>query len=269
MGSECTICVHFSKNFPGGRPWTPYCRKGISPPASIQLRVKILPHHVYQSFEDKDYTKIWLEKSTRHRQKLDSECTICIHFSKNFPGRPPDPHLQEEDINSRIYGKISPASRILERSFEDKNYAKNFGGKSTRNRQKLDSECTICTHFSKNFSGEAPDPHLQEGDIHFRSYTAKGKNSPASRISERSFEDKNYGKFFWGKSTCNRQKLDSECTICIHFSKNFPGEAPRTPTLPLRRFAPIWLRPPGSGPSGSATEFPSNKDGDETPPLSP
>ena len=45
------------------------------------------PHHVYRSGALKK--KIWGEKSTRNRQKMDSECTICIHFSKNFPGEAP------------------------------------------------------------------------------------------------------------------------------------------------------------------------------------
>ena len=103
--------------------------------------------------------------------------------------------------------------------------------------------------FLKISRGRPPDPHLQEGDIHSRSYTAKGKNSPASRISERSFEDKNYGKIWGGKSTCNRQKLDSECTICIHFSKKFPGEAPRTPTCG-RGFPP-----PTPSPCGASRRF--------------
>ena len=33
MGSKCTICIHFSKIFPGEAPRTPTCRRGSPPPA--------------------------------------------------------------------------------------------------------------------------------------------------------------------------------------------------------------------------------------------
>ena len=196
MDSECNICVNFSKIFPG-RPWTPYCRKGASPPASIQLRVKILPHHVY-------------------------------------------------------------------RSFEDKNHTKNLGRKiNTQSTKKWTQNAPFTSIFLKISRGRPPNPLLQEGDIHSRIYTAKGKNSPESRISERSFEDKNYTKKFGWEINTQSAKIDSECTICIHFSKKIsrgrpPGPPPAGGGIPLPHPPPAALRadldtPPGSGPSGSAT----------------
>ena len=45
-------------------------------------------------------------------------------------------------------------------------------------------------------------------------------------------------------STLNRQKMNSECTICIHFHKNFPGEAPGPP--PAGRISPLAPSPCGA-----------------------
>ena len=104
--------------------------------------------------------------------------------------------------------------------------------------------------FLKLSRRRPPDPHLQEGDIHSRIYTAKGKNSPASRTFrsgalKTKITQKNGGK----NQHAIGKKMDSECTICIHFSKNFPGEAPRTPTC--GRGVP----PPALSPCGASRRF--------------
>ena len=105
------------------------------------------------------------------------------------------------------------------------------GGESTPNRQKIDSEFTICINFSKKFPREALDPHLQAGDIHSRIYTSKGKKSPHHVYRSGALKTKITQKFGGGGgSTRNRQKMDSECTICIYFFKKFPGGGPWTPT---------------------------------------
>ena len=55
---------------------------------SSTAKVKIIPHHVYRSFEGK-ITHNFVGKILL--QKMGSECTICIHFSRFFPGEAPGP----------------------------------------------------------------------------------------------------------------------------------------------------------------------------------
>ena len=115
MDPECTICIHFPKKFPGGRPPDPTCRRVISTPASIQLRVKILPHHVYRSgaLKTKITPKKWWKKiKTQSAKKWTQNEPFASIFLKSFPGT----HMQEGDIHSRINtakGINSPASRFF------------------------------------------------------------------------------------------------------------------------------------------------------------
>ena len=131
----------------------------------------------------------------------------------------------------------------------------------------MGSECTICVHFSKIFPGETLDGLLQEGDdLLSRIYTAKGKNFPASRISEIGALKTKITQNFEGK---NQQAIGKQLTqnapfASIFLKKKFPGEAPGPPPAgggyPLPHPLPVAIRadfvtPPGSGPSGSATVF--------------
>ena len=53
--------------------------------------MKILPHYVYRTSElwGQNYTQFWGKNQHKHWQKMGAECTICIHFFKNFPGGGP------------------------------------------------------------------------------------------------------------------------------------------------------------------------------------
>ena len=173
---------------------------------------------------------------------MGSDCTICVHFSKNFPGETLGPHLQEGDIPSRIYtakGKNSTASRTSKiGALKTKNTQKCGEGGSTGNRQKMDSECTICIHFSKKFSGEAPDPTCRRGI----STTASIQLRICKiRISERSFEDKKIHKNLGRGGGINTQSAKNGLRKHhlhpffqkipggrIHFSKKFSEEATGT-----------------------------------------
>ena len=122
--------------------------------------------------------------------------------------------------------------------------------------------------FFKNFLGEIPTPPPFCKKI--KNYplllynmilgaTAEVKISPASRISG-VMKAKLTHNLGGGVSTRIRQKNGFKMHY-LHqfFKKNFPGEAPGTPPTgwvspspPLRRLEPIWLRP-GKEPSGSVT----------------
>ena len=120
--------------------------------------------------------------------------------------------------------------------------------------------------FSKIFSGRPRNPPSP--------YCEKIKNSPSlawyyllqlrwkfSRITyiERSeLWRQKLHTIFGKKSTRTRQKNALRMHHLHPFFKNFPGGGPPdphlregvspSPTLPLRRFAPIWLRPPAVDP---------------------
>ena len=116
-------------------------------------------------------------------------------------------------------------------------------------------------HVGKKWAQNAP-PLLWE-DKKFPSLALlydppqlRWKFSRITYIGDRSFEGKNYTQVFWEKSTRTRQKMGSECTICIHFSKIFPGEGPLPAVLHADLVTPPPPPPPpppGSEPSGSAT----------------
>ena len=103
-------------------------------------------------------------------------------------------------------------------------------------------------HVGKKWAQNAP---LLREDKKFPSLALydppqlRWKFSRITYIGDRSFEGKNYTQVFWEKSTRTRQKMGSECTICVHFSKIFPGEAPRTPTCG-RGYPPPALSPCGA-----------------------
>ena len=98
---ECTICIRFSNIFSGGGGTPdPNLQEDKKLPSSalydpLQLRLK-LSHVAYiedWSFEAK-VTHNFLGKNKHELgKKMGSEYTFCIHFSKIFRGRPPDPHL--------------------------------------------------------------------------------------------------------------------------------------------------------------------------------
>ena len=114
--------------------------------------------------------------------------------------------------------------------------------------------------FFSKFPGGGPRTlTCRRGDIHSRIYTAKGKNSPASSISERSFEEKNYAKI---QHAIGKNWTQNAPFAFIFFSK-FPRGRPPDPHLregvPPPPPSPAALHadlvtPPGSGPSGSAAE---------------
>ena len=109
--------------------------------------------------------------------------------------------------------------------------------------------------FFKNFLGETRPPPYCESIKNSPLLAVYDPLQPSWKFSrntyfeDRSFEGKNYIQFCGKKSTRTRQKMGSECTICIHFSKIFPGEAPRTPTC--RRGSP----PPAPSPCGASRRF--------------
>ena len=123
--------------------------------------------------------------------------------------------------------------------------------KSTRNRQKMDSECTICINFSKNFPGEPPPrtPTCRRGISTSAYIQLRVKNHPASRISERSFEDKNYTQILGKNQHAIGKKLSQNAPFASIFLKKFPGEAPRTPTC--GRGIPL----PSPSPCGASRRF--------------
>ena len=170
---------------------------------------------------------------------------------------------------SRIYtakGKNSPASRISEIGALKTKIIQTFGGGDQHAiGKKWTQNAPFASIFLKISRGRSLDPHLQEGDIHSRIYSAKGKNSPHHVYRSGALKTKITQKFEGGG---NQHAIGKKWTqnapfasIFLKISRGRPpdphlreGVSP-SHTLPLRRFAPIWLRPPGSGPSGSATGF--------------
>ena len=121
-----------------------------------------------------------------------------------------------------------------------------FGGNQHAIGKNWTQNALFAHIFLKISRGRPPDPHLKEGDIHSRSYTAKGKNSPASRISERSFEDKNYGKILGGNQHANGKSWTQNApfaSIFLKISRGRPaGPPPVGGGFPLPHPPPAALR---------------------------
>ena len=87
--------LKISRGGGGGGPRTPTYRRGISTPASIQLRVKILPHHVYRSGALK--TKITPRNWGQNQHAISKKWTQNAQFASillkisrgEAPGPPP------------------------------------------------------------------------------------------------------------------------------------------------------------------------------------
>ena len=285
MDSKCIICIRFSKIFSGrpDPPPPPYCESIKNSPLlavydPLQLSWKFSRNTYFEdrSFEGKNYIQFCGKKSTRTRQKMGSECTICIHFSKIFSGRPRPPLLQEhKKLPSlvvydplQLSWKFSRNTYFEDRSFEGKNYTQFLGKKSTRTRQKLAQNAPFASIFQK-FSRWDPDPPPYCKSIKtplfccIWSSTAKLEIFPQHVCRRSELWGQKLHTIFGEVINTNSAKNGLRMHHLHPFFKNFPGGGPPDPhlqegvspsrTLPLRRFAPIPLRPPGSGPSGSAT----------------
>ena len=199
------------RNQPGKTPPLFFCKR-----RKFSIYIKrwkiILLHHIYPRCRSK-IGENFNKQSTKRAHKAQ----FASVFQKKFLGETlTPPPLLREDKNLPSWALYGVKTHLA------------IGQKWAQN-------ALFASIFQKKIPGETLDPLLQEGDIHSRIYIAKGKNSPASCISElwRQKLHKNLG----AKSTRNRQKMDSECTICINFSKKFPGGGPRTPAC--RRGYPL------------------------------
>ena len=140
--SFASVFQKFSRGDPTPPP--PYCESIKNSPLlavydPLQLSWKFSRNTYFEdrSFEGKNYIQFCGKKSTRTRQKMGSECTICIHFSKIFSGRPrpPPPLLQEhKKLPSlvvydplQLSWKFSRNMYVEDRSFEGKNYTQFLG----------------------------------------------------------------------------------------------------------------------------------------------
>ena len=118
-------------------------------------------------------------------------------------------------------------------------------------------------HFFKKFPVGAPrSPTWRRGISTSASIQLRVKNYPASRISERSFEDKNYTQILGKNQHAIGKKLSQNAPFASIFLKISRGRPPGPPPAgggyPLPHPPPAALRadlvtPTGSGPSGSAT----------------
>ena len=115
----------------------------------LQIKVIILPHHVYNAFEiwrQKLHT-ILGQKSTRIRQKVRSERIFCVHFKKNSQETRPPPYC----------GRIKNSTLGLELILYSKD--ENWHDIS----KKWAQNAPFTSIFNKFPGGGPPDPHLQEG----------------------------------------------------------------------------------------------------------
>ena len=183
-------------------------------------------------------------------------------FQKIFSGRPrPSPLLREhkklpslaEYDPLQLSWKFSRNTYIEDRSFEGKTYTQFLGKKSTRTRQKMDSECTICIHFSKIFSGRPrpPPPLLQEHknplfDCIWPS-TAKLKILPQYVCRRSELWGQKLHTIFGEVINTNSAKNGLRMHHLHPFFKKFPGGGPPGPPpagggLPLPHPPPAALR---------------------------
>ena len=163
----------------------------------------------------------------------------------NFLGETPPPPLLQEDKKNPLSGfiwsftaqvkilpyHVYPISELWRQKLHTI-----FWIKIDTNSAKKGLTMHHLRPFPKIFSGRSrphPTPLLRE-DKKFSSLALydplqlRWKFSRITNIEHRSFEGKNY-TIFWEKSIRTRQNIGSECTICIHFSKIFPGEPPGPP----------------------------------------
>ena len=113
----------FFKNFLGETPTIPPpLRKDKNFPSlalydSLQLRwtFSCITYIEDRSFESKNYTKFYGEKSTRTRQKWAKNAPFASVFSKNFSGRPePPPPYCEKIKKIPLFGFIWSSTAIKE-----------------------------------------------------------------------------------------------------------------------------------------------------------
>ena len=173
-----SIFLEFSQ----GRPWTPLLQKG-----------DIIPSRIY-TFKGKNSPASRISEigalKTKNTQtfggggqhaigkKRTHNAPFAFIFLKISRGRPLDPHLQEGDIHSRIYTakvKNSPHHDVYRSGAFKTKITQKFGGKNQHAiGKKWTWNAPFASIFLKISRGRPLDPHLQEGDIHSRIYTAKG-----------------------------------------------------------------------------------------------
>ena len=243
MDSECIICIRFSKKKKNREdPPLPHAT-GKNSPASRISEIGALKAKITHNFGGKNQQAIGKNGLRTHH----------LHpFFTNFLGEtptPPPPPPHDNDKTIPLFGFIDPLQlrwkffRITYRRSElwrQELHTKFWEKINTL--AKMGSDCTSCFRFSKIFSGGGG------GGGFIWSSKAKVKILPhhvqcISKIG--ALKAKIAHKFFGKKSTRTRQKMGSECTICVHFSKVFPGEAPRTPTCG-RGYPPPALSPCGA-----------------------
>ena len=129
------------------------------PPPPPMRKEKNIPHHVYRSFEGKNYTQFWGEKSIDNRQKWAKNASFA--FSQGDPDPPPPPLLRE-DKKKPLLALYDPQqlrwkfSRITYIGALNAKNTHNFGGKININSAKMGSQCTVYIHFSKFSRGRTP-----------------------------------------------------------------------------------------------------------------
>ena len=173
-----------------------------------------LPHH---TLHNGDFmAKVKFKKiPTTNRLWMDSECIICMCFSKKKKRRGPPPPMR--------IGNTSPVSRISEL------WRQNYMWR--KNQQAIGKNGLRMHHlhpFFKNFLGETrPPPYCERiktplfGFI-WSSTAIRWKFSRDAYIEDRSFERKNYTQFF-GE---NKHELGKNGLRMHHlhpFFKKFPG----------------------------------------------
>ena len=222
----------------------------------------LLPHYVYRRSElwGQNLHTIFWGKINTNSTKIGSECTIYIRFSKLSRGDP-DPLLREDKkpplfvriLPLQLRWKISRLAYIGDRSFESKIYTRFLGEKSTRTRQKLAQNAPFTSVFQKLSRGD-PDPLLREDKKLPSLAVYDPLTSPTLRISKIGALRTKLTHDFGGKNNTNSaKKWAQNAPFASIFQKFSRGRPPGPP--PAGGGVPADLvTPPGSGPSGSATE---------------
>ena len=146
--------------------------KPASPGITLRWKFSRITYIEDRSFEGKNYT-IFGGKIDKNSAKIGSECTLCIHFCKNYLGETPSPPYCEKVKKSpslalydllQLRWKFSRITYIEDRSFESNNYTRFFGRKINTNSAKNGLRMHhLHPFFTKFPGGGPPDPHLREG----------------------------------------------------------------------------------------------------------
>ena len=198
---------------------------------------------------------------------MGSECNICIRFSKIFSGDPTPPLLLRKDkkfpalaFPQQLRWKFSHITYIEDSRSEiwKQKLHTILGEKSTPTRQKWAQNAPFASVFQKFSRGTPtpPPPLLLRKDKKFPALAfpqqLRWKFSHITYIEDSRLEiwKQKLHTIFGEKIDTNlAKKMGSECTICIHFSKKFPGEGPGPP--PAGRVIPL----PHPTPCGASRRF--------------